>query len=337
MTDERQMVVMAVLEGSLPVSMITDEELTELEEAVMDAIAEKRSPFLPHFEYCLQQNGHTMIIFDFNQIAIANLMEQIGSSKIPVDEGLVRHMVLNTIRANRRKFREYGEVIIACDNKRYWRRDVFPYYKAHRKKAREDSGHDWTTIFECLNKVRDELKTHSPYKVIDVDGAEADDIIGVLTKKFSPTQPVMILSSDKDFMQLHTHTNVSQYSPTLKKSIRTDDAVRQLKELIITGDKGDGIPNILSEDNSIVDGIRQKAITKPRMAEMLNTNIPVDGNDALKRNWSRNSQLIDLSNIPQTVVQSILDTYENTKPRQQFMNYMIANRLKNLLEVIDEF
>ena len=280
-----------------------------------------------------------MLIFDFNQIAIANLMEQIGSSKTPVDEGLVRHMVLNTIRANRRKFNDYGEVVIACDNKHYWRRGVFPYYKAHRKKNREDSGHDWATIFECLNKVRDELKVNSPYKVIDVEGAEADDIIGVLTKKYSPTEKVMILSSDKDFVQLHTNPNVSQYSPTLKKSIRTDDATRQLKELIITGDRGDGIPNILSEDNSIADGIRQKPITSKRMEEMMNTVIPVEGNDTMKRNWARNQQLIDLSYTPESMVKSILDTYESIKPatRQQFMNYMIANRLKNLLEVIDEF
>ena len=266
-------------------------------------------------------------------------MEQIGSSKLAVDENLVRHMVLNTIRANIRKFREYGEVIIACDNKRYWRREVFPPYKAHRKKARADSGHDWGKIFECLNKVRDELKTQSPYRVLDVNGAEADDVIGVLTRKFAPTQKIMILSSDKDFVQLQMNSNVSQYSPTMKKTIKSDNPTAQLKELIITGDKGDGIPNILSEDTCIIDGIRQKAITKVRLSEMMNTVIPVDGTDTLKRNWSRNQQLIDLSYIPETIVQSILDTYENTKPasRQQFMNYMIANRLKNLLEVIDEF
>ena len=280
-----------------------------------------------------------MIIFDFNQIAIANLMEQIGSSKIAVDENLVRHMVLNTIRANVRKFREYGEVIIACDNKRYWRREIFPPYKAHRKKAREESGHDWTKIFECLNKVRDELKTNSPYKVIDVDGAEADDVIGVLTKKFAPHQKVLILSSDKDFVQLQSHPNVSQYSPTLKKAIKTDNAGAQLKQLIIEGDKGDGIPNILSSDSCIVDGVRQKALTKVRLSEMMNTDIPTDGTDELKRNWSRNKQLIDLNEIPQSIVESIISRYEEIKPatRQQFMNYMIANRLKNLLEVIDEF
>ena len=280
-----------------------------------------------------------MIIFDFNQIAIANLMEQIGSSKAPVEESLVRHMILNTIRTNIKKFRSYGEVVIACDNKRYWRRDVFPYYKAHRKKNREASGHDWQSIFECLHKVRDELHKHSPYKVIDVDGAEADDVIGVLVKRHAPNEKIMILSSDKDFVQLQTHPNVNQYSPTLKKVIKTDDANLQLKNLILDGDKGDGIPNILSADNCIVEGVRQKALTQKRLVELMNMNVAVDGSDDIKRNWSRNKQLIDLSEIPQTIAESIISTYENTKPatRQQFMNYMIANRLKNLLEVIDEF
>lgn len=280
-----------------------------------------------------------MIIFDFNQIVIANLMEQIGSSKKPVEESLVRHMILNTIRANIRKFREYGEVVIACDNKKYWRRDVFPYYKANRKKARADSGHDWASIFECLHKVKDELKTYSPYKVIDVDGAEADDVIGVLARKYAPHEKVMILSSDKDFVQLQIYPNVSQYSPTMKKVIKTDDAGKQLKELIISGDKSDGIPNILSDDNCLVEGVRQKSITKVRMNEMLNTVIPVDGNDTLKRNWSRNQQLIDLTYTPDQIVSDVISKYEEIKPatRQQFMNYMIANRLKNLIEVIDEF
>jgi len=280
-----------------------------------------------------------MIIFDYSQIVIANLMEQIGSSKNPVEETLVRHMILNTIRANIRKFRDYGQVVIACDNKRYWRRDVFSHYKGHRKKARADSGHDWASIFECLHKVKAELKEYSPYRVIDVDGAEADDIIGVLARKFSAHEKVMILSSDKDFVQLQAYPNVSQYSPTLKKTIKSDDPIKQLKELIITGDRGDGIPNILSEDNCIMEGIRQKAITKNRMSEMFNMNIALDGNDTLKRNWSRNQQLIDLTFTPDDIVTSIISTYEETKPatRQQFMNYMIANRLKNLLEVIDEF
>jgi hypothetical protein len=112
-----------------------------------------------------------------------------------------------------------------------------------------------------------------------------------------------------------------------------------LKNLILDGDKGDGVPNILSEDNCIVDGIRQKALTKKRLDELMTMDVAVEGTDGLKRNWARNKKLIDLSEIPQEIVESIISRYEEIKPasRQQFMNYMIANRLKNLLEVIDEF
>ena len=279
-----------------------------------------------------------MLIFDFNQVIIANLMEQIGSSKTAVEESLVRHMVLNTIRANVRKFREYGEVVIACDNKRYWRRDYFPLYKANRKKNRDSSGHDLPAIFECMKNVREELKQHAPYRVIDVDGAEADDVIGVLTQKMAQMEKVLILSSDKDFVQLQTNPNVKQYSPTMKKFITTTDAAIQLTELIIRGDSGDGIPNVMSADNCLAEGIRQKAITEKVMKDVLEKTrgtMP----ESLARNWHRNQTLIDLSFIPEDIRNSILTTYSDTKPatRQQFMNYMIANRLTNLLVVIDEF
>jgi 5'-3' exonuclease len=282
-----------------------------------------------------------MILFDFNQVAIANLMEQIGSSKTAVDESLVRHMILNTIRTYVKKFKAtHGpEVIIACDNKKYWRRDVFPFYKAHRKKNRDASGHDWNSIFEVLNKIREELKNHSPYKVIDVDTAEADDVIAVLATKYSASEKIMILSSDKDFAQLQKFTNVEQYSPILKKAIKEPLPSVQLKQLIIRGDKGDGIPNILSKDDTFIEGTRQKPITEAKIINWLNQEPNEFCNEEMLRNFKRNEMLIDLTQIPEPLKQSILDTYENTKghTRQEFMNYMIANRLKNLIEVIDEF
>ena len=282
-----------------------------------------------------------MIIFDFNQVAISNLMEQIGSSKAPVDETLVRHMILNTIRTYVKKYKDsHGpEVIIACDNRHYWRREIFPFYKASRKKNREASGHDWSSIFECLGKIKQELKDYSPYKVLDIDTCEADDIIAVLAMKYSSTQKIMILSSDKDFAQLQKFPNVEQYSPILKKTIKEPLPAAQLKQLIIRGDKGDGIPNILSPDNCIVDGVRQKAITEAKIINWMNQSPEEFCNEEMMRNFKRNEMLIDLTMIPESLKLTILDTYETAKGKnkQEFMNYMIANRLKNLIEVIDEF
>ena len=282
-----------------------------------------------------------MIIFDFNQVAISNLMEQIGSSRTAVDESLVRHMILNTIRTYVKKFKEsHGpEVVIACDNKNYWRRELFPHYKAGRKKARDASGHDWPTIFDCLNTIRDELRDYSPYKVVTVETCEADDIIAALAMKYSATQNIMILSSDKDFAQLQKYPNVDQYSPILKKHIKEPLPALQLKQLIIRGDKSDGIPNILSPDDVFVVGGRQKPITEAKIIGWMNQEPKEFCNEDMLRNFSRNETLIDLSKIPDKLRAAILDTYENAKgkTKQEFMNYMIANRLKNLIEVIDEF
>jgi len=282
-----------------------------------------------------------MIIFDFNQVAISNLMEQIGSSKMKVEENLVRHMILNTIRTYVKKFKEsHGpEVVIACDNKKYWRREIFPNYKASRKKIRESSGHDWAAIFLCLAKIKQELKVYSPYKVIDVDTCEADDIVAVLTMKYSTSQKIMILSSDKDFAQLQKFPNVEQFSPILKKYIKEPFPAAQLKQLIIRGDKGDGIPNILSNDDVFVTGGRQKPITEAKIINWLNQEPKDFCNEEMLRNYSRNEMLIDLTKIPESLTEKILDRYDSVKPKSknEFMNYMISNRLKNLIEVIDEF
>jgi hypothetical protein len=190
-----------------------------------------------------------------------------------------------------------------------------------------------------LGKIKQELKDHSPYKVIDVDTCEADDIIAVLAMKYSSVQSVMILSSDKDFAQLQKFPNVDQYSPILKKHIKEPLPSLQLKQLVIRGDKGDGIPNILSKDDVFVSGGRQKPITEAKIINWMNQEPKDFCNEEMLRNYNRNELLIDLTKIPENLVLSILDRYDTVKPKtkNQFMNYMITNRLKNLLEVIDEF
>jgi len=282
-----------------------------------------------------------MIIFDYQQVAISNLMEQIGSSKEAVDENLLRHMILNTIRTYVKKFRDsHGpEIVIACDNYNYWRKEYFPNYKASRKKNREASGHDWASIFESLNKIKEELKRHSPYKVLDIESVEADDIIGVLAVKYSPQQKIMILSSDKDFVQLQRFNNVEQYSPILKKIISEKNPERQLKELIIRGDRNDGIPNILSSDDIFVSGGRQKPITEAKLSVWMNQSPKEFCDEKMYINYIRNENLIDLTKIPVIIQEKILNSYENSsgKSKQEFMNYLISKRLKNLVEIANEF
>lgn len=283
-----------------------------------------------------------MIIVDLNQTMISNFMAQIGNhTNIKIEEDLLRHMILNSIRGYNAKFRaEYGEMIIACDDKRYWRRELFPYYKANRKKDREKSEIDWNAVFEVLNKVREELKTFFPYRVIQVDTAEADDIIGSLCHEFGNTnEKILIISGDKDFKQLQSYLNVRQYDPVRKKFLEENNPDRYLKEHIMKGDRGDGVPNFLSKDDVFVVNGRQKPLRQAKIDQWLDLEPEVFCDEAMLRGWKRNQQLVDLSFIPDNIKSSVLDAYEaqKGKGRQHLFNYFIDKKLRNLLTDIDQF
>ena len=283
-----------------------------------------------------------MILVDMNQVMIANMMMQIGNHQnAEIDVSMLRHMILNTLRANRKKFHaEFGELVICCDDTNYWRRQMYPYYKANRKKTRDKSEMDWNAIFQALNSIRDELKTFFPYKVIQVETCEADDIIGVIAHEegteLNMGEPILILSGDKDYIQLHKYANVKQYDPVRKRWISNANPEKYLAEHIIKGDAGDGIPNVLSVDNAFVMGIRQRPITQKRLAEWADIN---NMNDEVKRNYMRNKALIDLSEVPKGMKEEILSIWneENGKDRSQLLNYFIKNKLRNLMECITEF
>lgn len=284
-----------------------------------------------------------MLLVDLNQVVISNLMRQIGGhrSTVTLDEDLMRHMVLNSLRSYAKKFKkDYGNMVICCDNRTYWRRGVFPFYKANRKKERDASALDWNLIFDTMSKLRAELKEFFPYKVIDVEGAEADDIIATLVKVYAPSEKILILSSDKDFTQLQKYPNVKQYSPIMSKFIKTDDPQRQIKEHILRGDSGDGIPNFLSPDDVFVAGGRQKPINSKRLNEWLMQEPDAFcQTEEILRNYKRNQMLVDLDFIPDEITRKILTTFDETKPanRQKLLGYFIEKRLKNLITCIDEF
>jgi hypothetical protein len=284
-----------------------------------------------------------MILVDLNQVMISNMMVQIGNHKnMEIDENMLRHMILNTLRSNRMKFKdEFGELVICCDDKNYWRRNQFPYYKANRKKARTESELDWSAIFTALNKIRDEIKTFFPYRVIQIETAEADDIIGTIVhhegvELNNGAEQILVLSGDKDYIQLHKYANVKQYDPTRKRWITHSSPEKYLYEHIIKGDTGDGVPNILSPDNCLVVGERQRPITKKRLEEWEDIN---NMQDEVKRNYLRNKALIDLSQVPANIKEAVMNEWlpDCNADRSQLLNYFIKNKLKNLMEVISEF
>lgn len=291
-----------------------------------------------------------MIILDLNQVMIANIMALYGKhlSSTPIELDLFRSTTLNTIRSLNKKFQsEYGELIIATDGKRSWRKDIFPNYKANRKKNREKSDIDWNLIFTNLNTLREELKEIFPYRVIHVDNAEADDIIGTIIIDFSNKiltikEPILILSGDKDFIQLQKYNSsiiVKQFDPINKKYIVNDNPRNFMKEHIIKGDTGDGIPNFLSPDNSFVDSIRQKPISKKKLSEWLLQEPKDFCNEEMLRNYKRNEILIDLSMTPQHIKTNILNEFasQEGKDKSKIFNYFIKNKLKVLMESINDF
>ena len=276
-----------------------------------------------------------------NQIAVANLMMNLkmNNSKT-IDENMVRHMILNSIRMYRKEhYNEYGEVVLTWDSKHSWRRDYFPEYKASRRKGREESDLDWDDIFSTLNKIRNEIKENFPYKYIEVFGAEADDIIGFLSEEYNQTfGKIMIISGDKDFIQLQKYPNVKQWSPITKKDINGFDPTIYLKEHIIKGDTSDGVPNILSPDKTFVDGLRQRPLTRKKIQSWL-VGGGSDWNDEVKRNFQRNSTLIDLSRTPEELKNQIRLEYNNAPhgDRSKLLNYFMIYKLRELTDNIGDF
>jgi 5'-3' exonuclease len=282
-----------------------------------------------------------MILIDYNQIALSNIIVQ----KLN-DEQMIRHMILNSIRMYNKKYREkYGQMVICCDGMNTWRKEYFPQYKAARKKNRdEQSDTDWPEIFRILNLVRDEIKENLPYKVIHLEGCEADDVIGALTleaQEFGKGEPIKIISSDKDFIQLHRFNDVSQFSPMQKKEVTDKNPHIYRFNHIMKGDKGDGIPNVKSGDNVFVDSVRQTPVSAKQLEEWLDNaeNLKDVLSEELYRNYQRNKTLIDLSEIPKPVYEKIINTFDNTKKPMQMkvLNYLIKKRCNLLIECVEEF
>ena len=297
-----------------------------------------------------------MILVDYSQVALSAILSFQRELKGTESEvkNLIRHVTLSTIKSYKKKYgKEYGDIVICCDGRKYWRREFFEHYKAGRKKARDASDLDWGLIFDTLSEMRDDLSKHFPYKVMHIERCEADDIIAALTKwaqenelvtegLIEESQKILILSSDKDFKQLQLHPNVKQWSPMQKKYVTATqrEIVEYKIEHIVKGDSGDGIPNILSKDDVFVSGERQKPMSAKRLQEFVENGFIACKNDDERRNWHRNATLVDFDFIPEDVRNQIVDTYINTKPtgdKMAIMNYLIEHRCRLLLDELEDF
>ena len=284
------------------------------------------------------------ILVDYNQVILASLFASIGNhTDVAADENIIRHMFLNSLRSNRKKFgEEYGEIVICADGKNTWRREAYPYYKANRKKSRDESGMDWNALFDIMNTIRDELREYFPYKVIHIEHCEADDIIGAVIHEYGSelnigSEKFLILSGDKDYIQLQNYANVDQYDPIRKRWIRSDNPDLYLSEHIIKGDTGDGVPNILSADNCLAIGERQKMMTQKRMSLFLQGTDGMD--EETLRRYHRNKMMIDLSQIPQKYKEIILEEYNKDKQvgREHLFNFFVKKKLKHLITDLQDF
>ena len=276
-----------------------------------------------------------MILIDNTQILIASIFSQYKNIN-NVSEDVIRHIVVNTYRMYRTRFKEeYGELVICQDSADPWRRSMFPHYKANRKKAHDKDKEQWDKVFEILTKIRHEVTENFPYKNMRVDRTEADDIIATLAKNFHTKEKILIVSSDKDFQQLQRYENVYQYSPIHKDFLKCQNPEKVLFEHIVRGDTGDGVPNILSDDDTFVnEDKRQKPLSAKKIADWSVGGVPSE----YERNFDRNRNLVDLLYIPEEIEQKIMSEFANpfTGNKGKVFDYLVKNNMKLILESVDE-
>jgi hypothetical protein len=292
-----------------------------------------------------------MIIVDFNGVLIAQVATASKELGADVDLQAVKNYFFRELLNLKKKFSEYGEVVIACDTPNTWRKSYFPYYKIKRAETRKAMPFSWELVLEAIAAIQADIEEYFPYKLLKIDKCEADDIIAVVCRHVSGykdglalnSTPIMIISSDNDFRQLQVIPKLDQYSAASGKFVVESNPDQYLFEKILKGDAGDCVPNILSEDADIANGIRQSPITKGRIERW--TEYYVNNNGDLHEELSaekflRNQTLMDLMNcVPKELEVEIINAFETTKPasKLKLQGYFIKNKMKALFEELQNF
>ena len=298
------------------------------------------------------------ILIDFSQVVLSAcyaFSDQLSVDNSNKDQArdLVRHVILSQLKHYNTLYKEkYGKLIVCCDGKHYWRRKLFTHYKACRKKARAESKMDWKLIFDVIDQTIVDLKENFLFPVVQVDSAEGDDVIATLTKYFqnnelieknilfSFAQDILIISSDKDLVQLHKYDNVTQIAPSTKKKVTDPNPSQYLLEKVIKGDRGDGIPSILNpEDTYVNEQVKPLVMTKKRRNALLEQGYENCEDENVKRRWDINRRLIDFDFIPQSLEHLIIDQYNTPIKgnRSKIFNYLISHKCNILVRDVSAF
>lgn len=296
-----------------------------------------------------------VVLVDFSQAVISACAAQAKDLRDGGDfKGLVKHVTLNMLLSWKRKFN--GHMILCMDSRHYWRKDEFPHYKGHRKHDKDDSFIDWDALFETLNELKVELKDNFSFPVIEVEGAEADDIIAVLTSYFQENElvntglideprEVVIVSTDGDFQQLQKFHGVKQWNNVQKKFITCKNPKQFLIEHIVEGDTGDNVPSITTGDDwskARADGVatRAKPFKKARISEFYHKGIDACQDEEERRNWKRNELLVDFDSIPSAINNKVVSaylSYEVAGNQKKIFDYLVKNKMKLLMGAVPEF
>ena len=299
------------------------------------------------------------ILIDLSQVVLGAcyaFKDDLSTHKTQEDRNqainLVRHVILSQLKYYNTKYKQqYGKLIVCCDGRNYWRKKIFPLYKANRKGMRSKIDLDWNLIFDTINKTIDDLHENFLFPVIRVDYAESDDIIATLTKyfqdhevvegpMFDSKQEILIVSSDKDFVQLHVYDNVKQISPVTKRFVSDPDPALYLQKKVLGGDKGDNIANVLSDDDVFNNPEKKSAkMTQKRVTALLETGYDNCQDERIKKNWYRNKVLIDFAYIPEKISNRIIETYQQPiqGSKQKIFDYLIKHQCNLLLNDINAY
>ena len=253
---------------------------------------------------------------------------------------MIRHMVFNMIRSYNLEHREqFGETILCFDSKNNWRKDTFPQYKANRRSTRERDEHDWNMIFGIVDQVKSELREYSPFRCLEVERCEADDIIGTICEKQMSPEPILIVSPDRDFVQLQRYPNVRQFSNIQKKWVEPKEgsALDDLSLKILQGDTGDGVPNVLSDDTTLTEGRRQGVLSKKKKEVLLED--PQALGTSVARQYIRNKRMIDLTSTPDDLQAAIMEQFEQPAKGSimRLMTLFTKNRMNLMMESLADF